>query len=336
MCENSAVPGPERKNPIGHDLLRCTYPERFVSAPELIQTGSLSERATLEILWQQDVSATVLARGADGSLSAGDLHLGIPAVSDLGGLGQGASARRVGLTELIGLRAEMPPDLELGGSARATFAVLDLADRSVTEGLLHPQLQHGGRTWLAYWGATIDEPIQEALDAIAAALPEVCADAFDGDRDALVHDLYACAVDQIARDRLRTAGIRLGNRLMRNRPSAPELFLDGLTSTEPELPPHAGLGALERRLTDWVDRGLERRSSAPWLLSLRLDERSDDEPREDDAAERSPPSCSSSGCRQPTIRRWPSPRRCSMTAAMRSSASSAPPTRGSPCTASSA
>ena len=60
---------------------------------------------------------------------------------------------------------------------------------------------------------------------------------------------------------------------LRSRPSAPELFLDGLTSTEPELPPHAGLGALERRLTDWVDRGLERRSSAPWLLSLRLDER---------------------------------------------------------------
>ncbi len=111
--------------------------------------------------------------------------------------------------------------------------MLELAARSVTEGLLHPQLQHGGRTWLAYWGATIDESVQEALDAIAAALPAVCADAFDGDRDALVHDLYACAVDQIARDRLRTAGVRLGNRLMRNRPSAPELFLDGLTSVEP-------------------------------------------------------------------------------------------------------
>ena len=114
--------------------------------------------------------------------------------------------------------------------------------------------------------------MQEALDTIAAALPAVCADAFDGDRDALVQDLYACAVDQIARDRLRAAGVRLGNRLTRSRPSAPELFLDGLTSSEPELPPHAGLGALERRLTDWVDRGLERRSSAPWLLSLRLDD----------------------------------------------------------------
>ena len=258
-----------------------------MSAPELIQTDPLSERATLEILWQQDVSATVLARGADGSLSAGDLHLGIPAVSDLGGLGQGASARRVGLTELIGLR----PRRRLTSSSAARRERRSPSSTSPTARSRRASStrssQHGGRTWLAYWGATIDEPIQQALDAIAAALPEVCADAFDGDRDALVHDLYACAVDQIARDRLRAAGIRLGNRLMRNRPSAPELFLDGLTSTEPELPPHAGLGALERRLTDWVDRGLERRSSAPWLLSLRLDERSDDEPREDDDAERS-------------------------------------------------
>ncbi len=253
-----------------------------MSAPEPIQPDPAPEQATLEILWQQDVSATVLTRGRDGSLSAGGLLVGIPAVSDLAELGHGASARRVGLAELIALGQEPPAGLDLGGSARATFAVLELAARSVTEGLLHPQLQHGGRTWLAYWGATIDGPVQEVLDAIARALPSVCADAFDGDRDALVHDLYACAVDQIARDRLRTAGVRLGNRLMRNRPSAPELFLDGLTSVEPELPPHAGLGALERRLTDWVDRGLERRSSAPWLLSLRLDER--------DTSEREPDS----------------------------------------------
>jgi hypothetical protein len=148
----------------------------------------------------------------------------------------------------------------------------------VTEGLLHPQLQQSGRTWLAYWGATIDESVQGALDAIAAALPSVCADAFDGDRDALAHDLYACAVDQIARDRLGAAGVRLGNRLARSRPSAPELLLAALTSAEPELPPHAGLPALERRLTDWVDRGLERRSAAPWLLSLRLDERAAGDP----------------------------------------------------------
>ncbi len=252
-----------------------------MSAPELLHPEPSLERASLEILWQQDVGATVLVRGHDGSLSAGGLDVGIPAVSELSELGQGVTARRVGLTELIALSSKPPADVELGGTARATFAVIELASRSVTEGLLHPQLQHGGRTWLAYWGATIDESVQQALDAIAAALPGVCADAFDGDRDALVHDLYACAVDQIARDRLGAAGVRLGNRSMRARPSAPEVFLDGLTSPDPELPLHAGLGALERRLTDWVDRGLERRSSAPWLLSLRLDERT--EPKDDDS-----------------------------------------------------
>ncbi len=246
-----------------------------MSEPETIELDLDPARTALEILWQQDVSATVVARSPDGSLSAGGLQLGIPAVSDLAALGHGATARRVGLADLIRLAAEPPPDLEPGGSARATFAILELAARSVTEGLLHPQLQHGGRRWLAYWGATIDESVQEALDAIAIALPAVCADAFDGDRDALVHDLYACAVDQIARDRLGKAGVRLGNRLMRSRPSAPELLLDGLTSAEPDLPPHAGLGALERRLSDWVDHGLERRSTAPWLLSLHLDEHTD-------------------------------------------------------------
>ena len=249
-----------------------------MSAPEPIGFGLAPERTTFEILWQQDVSATVLARSPDGSLSADGLQIGIPAVSDLAELGHGTAARRVGLVELIRLATEPPPDLEPGGSARATFAILELAARSVTEGLLHPQLQHGGRRWLAYWGATIDESVQEALDAIAIALPAVCADAFDGDRDALVHDLYACAVDQIARARLGKAGVRLGSRLARSRPSAPELFLDGLTSAEPDLPPHAGLGALERRLTDWVDHGLERRSTAPWLLSLHLDEHTDPEP----------------------------------------------------------
>ncbi len=231
-----------------------------------------SDRATLEILWQQDLSATVLAREPDGSLSAGGLHIGIPEVSDPARLGHGTTGRRVGLTGLIRLAGDPPPDLALGGSARATFAVIELARRSVTEGLLHPQLQQSGRTWLAYWGATIDESVQECLDAITASLPPVCADGFDGDGNALVHDLFACAVDQIARDSLGAAGIRLGNRLLRNRPSAPELFLDGLTSAEPELPSHAGLGALERRISEWVDRGLERRSAAPWLLSLRLDE----------------------------------------------------------------
>ena len=85
------------------------------------------EHATLEILWQQDVSATVFTRAPDGSLSAGGLLVGIPAVSDLADLGQGATGRRVGLSELLALAADPPAGLEPGGSARATFAVLELA-----------------------------------------------------------------------------------------------------------------------------------------------------------------------------------------------------------------
>ncbi len=244
----------------------------FVSVHAHLPPEPLQGSSTLEILWQQDVSATVCTRAPDGSISAGGLRIGIPAVSDLANLGEGATGRHVDLDELLALAAEPPAGLELGGSARATFAVLRLAERSVTEGLLHPQLQQGGRTWLAYWGATIDERVQEALGAIAAAFPPVCAEAFGGDRDALAQDLYACAVDQIARDRLQAACVQLGNRLLRSRPSGPELFLDGLTSADPELPPHAGLGALERRVGNWVDAGLEHRSAAPWLLSLHLDE----------------------------------------------------------------
>ena len=301
-----------------------------MSAAEPLTLDAVPERATLEVLWQQDVGATVLARGGDGSLSAGDLTVGIPAVSDLAELGHGASARRVGLEELIALAASPPADLELGGSARATFALIELAARSVTEGLLHPQLQHGGRTWLAYWGATIDESVQGTLDSIAAALPSVCADAFDGDPDALVHDLYACAVDQIARNRLAAAGVRLGHRLMRARPSAPEVLPrrphvaqtpsfhctqgsarssggspTGSTRGSSAARPHPGCSAFTST------RGKATRATA----RLR--------------------SSSSSGSRRRTTRRSRSPYRSSTTAAMRSSGSFAPPTRASRCNASS-
>jgi hypothetical protein len=250
-----------------------------VSEPETTGRRAAEALPTLEILWQQDVSATVFVRAADGSLSADDLPVGIPAVSDLGPLGHGSSARRLSLRELITLAGDPPNGLELGGSARVTFAILDLAARSVAEGLVHPQLERGGRNWLAFWGATLDESVQDALDAVVAALPSVCARAFDGDRSAHVHDLYACAVDQIARDRLRSVDVRLGARSGRSRPSAVELFLAGLSAAEPELPPHSGYGALERRVNEWVDHGLGRRSVAPWLVSLRLDERELDEER---------------------------------------------------------
>jgi hypothetical protein len=89
----------------------------------------------------------------------------------------------------------------------------------------------------------------------------------------VVHDLYPVLVDQIARDRLQTGRVRLGATLRNGRPTALELFLDGLSASEPELPRHAGYAALNRRLSRWLDDGLGRRSAAPWKLGLHLDER---------------------------------------------------------------
>jgi len=204
----------------------------------------------LELVWQQDATASLLTREPDGTVSA---------------------ARSLDVRELIRL-AETPP-ADAGGSAVAVFAVVELAHRSVTEGLVHPYLEHDGGSWHAFWGATLDESVQATLDEIAAALPEAAAAAFGGDRDATVRDLYPVLVDQIARDRLQAGRVRLGAALRNGRPTALELFLDGLSAPEPELPRHAGYAALNRRLSRWLDDGLGRRSSAPWKLGLHLDER---------------------------------------------------------------
>ena len=244
-----------------------------MSSPEPIIPNEAPATPALELLWQQDATAYALLRGDDGSLSAGHLHIGMPAVADLAHLGHGATARRLGLRELTGLALAPPAAMTLGDSARATFAVVELARRSVAEGLVHPQLQYDHGHWLAFWGATLDASVQSALGEIAAALPPVCADAFDGDAEAAVYDLYTCAVDQIARDTLHAAGVRLARPARRGAPTALTHFLDGLVAPEPALARHPGYPALERKLSEWVDAGLGRRSVAPWLLSIRLDER---------------------------------------------------------------
>jgi hypothetical protein len=204
----------------------------------------------LELVWQQDATASTFTRDPDGAVSA---------------------ARSLDVRELIRLAEIAPADA--GGSAAAVFAVVELAHRSVSEGLVHPYLEHAGGSWHAFWGATLDERVQATLDELAVALPEAAAAAFGGDRDATVRDLYPVLVDQIARDRLREGRVRLGAALRNGRPTALELFLDGLSAPEPELPHHAGYAALNRRLSRWLDDGLGRRSSAPWKLGLHLDER---------------------------------------------------------------
>jgi len=231
---------------------------------------------TLEIVWQQDPTAYVFARAGDGTLSAEGLHAGTPAAADLS-VARRVDARRVGVRELVSLAAAQPKGLEPGGSARAVFAIVELAHRSVSEGLVHPYLDHGDGGWHAFWGATLDATVQATLAEIAAALPAVAADAFAGDREATVQDLYPVVVDQIARDRLRAGRVSFVGRLP-VRPSALDLYLEGLVAAESLLPPHSGYAALRRQLARWVYDGLgvlARGSEARWKLSLHLDERTE-------------------------------------------------------------
>src|SRR4051794_15284416 len=232
---------------------------------------------TLEIVWQQDPIAYVFVRAGDGSLSADGLSVGVPASADLNLPGR-IDARLVGMGELVAFAADPPAGLEPGGSARGVFAIVELARRSVAEGLVHPYLDHGHDGWHAFWGATLDATVQASLAEIAAALPPIAADAFDGDRVATVHDLYPVVVDELARDRLRADRVRFVGPLPR-RPSALELFVEGLVAAESSLPPHTGYAVLRRKLSGWVFNGLgalARGSEASWKLSLHLDERTDE------------------------------------------------------------
>ena len=240
-----------------------------MSAPSPVSVAQAA--ATLELLWQQDASAFALVRDADGELSAGELELGLPAVADLALAERGVAARLLELDELLDLVDAPPENVELGGSALIVLEVLCAARRSVASGLVHPHLEAADGRWHALWGATLDEHVRDELTALAHAAPAAAADAFDGDTDAFVHDLYGCAVDELARRALRgTVLVPAG--AGRRAPGAVEHFLAGLAAASPTLPAHNGYPALERRLSTWVDEGLSRRSRAPWNLGLRLDE----------------------------------------------------------------
>ena len=218
----------------------------------------------LELLWQDDASALAVLRDADGRLTSAGLGLGTPVVAGAGIL-DGAEARRLSLGELLSLPAD---DWALGGTAQVVLAVLDRARRSLAEGLVHPHLESGDGRWHALWGATLDEAVRDELDAISDAAPGVSSEAFDGDADGFVQDLYGCAVDELARRALRDVRVRAPG----SKDGAPERFIAALHSTDPSMASNAGYSPLERRLSAWVDAGLDRRSRAPWNVGLRLDE----------------------------------------------------------------
>jgi hypothetical protein len=169
--------------------------------------------------------------------------------------GRDGDPYRLSIPELLALE---PPD-GAGDSARAVFALIDLARRSVADGLVHPQLTRGGSTWYAFWGATLDIQTQGELDAIVAAAPPAAGD---------LEELYPQLVDQIARDKLRARGVKL------SRPAAPalEAFLRALTAADPDLPSGPMYASLERRLSRWVDVGLSEIRETRWHVGVHLDE----------------------------------------------------------------
>jgi SNF2 Helicase protein/SNF2-related domain len=200
---------------------------------------------SLDLIW---LNGSVFAIG-DG------LSAGVPAEIHVGG--RYAEARRLTIPELLELDAD---GRELADTARALLAVVALARRSVADGLVHPQLARGGSTWYAFWGATIDEPTQDELDALVAAAPEAA-----GNLD----ELYPQLVDQLARDRLVGAGVQLDGA----QSPALNAFLRALTAPDPELPAGPLYTSLEQRLARWVDTGLGYVRDVRWQLGLHLDER---------------------------------------------------------------
>jgi hypothetical protein len=222
---------------------------------------------SLEVIWRAG-SAYAFVRDGE-TFTDGGMQAGEPGIVNV--LDYEIDARRLTVPELIELATEPPEDVELGDSARVLFALVELAQRSVSEGMVHPQLTRGGGAWYAFWGSTLADHVQARLDEIALALPLVAAEGFHGDRDATVGDLYPQLVDQIARDRIVAAGVRLGDPTRRR--TAIESFLQGLSSEDPELPANSSFATLERRLSRWVDDGLAEVKDTTWRVALHLDER---------------------------------------------------------------
>jgi hypothetical protein len=213
--------------------------------------------STLELIWQHG-SPYAFARSDEGVLTDDGVSVG--SRTEIHVAGSHAVARRLTIPELT----DLEPHETLGTTARAVLALRDLARRTVADGLVHPQLTKGGTSWYAFWGATLDEGLQDELDAIVAAAPPAA-----GELD----ELYPQLVDEIARDRLLAADVRLVGASQLGRSPALEAVLRALAAPEPDLPTGPTYGTLERRLSRWVDQGLEEVRETRWQLGLHLDER---------------------------------------------------------------
>ncbi len=236
----------------------------------------IPESPTFELVWKHDGTAYAFVRSIDGTCGEGGLQVGEAVELELEAAGAPFRARRTGLAELIELADRPPADLSCGNSARCVFALSTLARRTVSEGLVHPQLSRGGSRWFAFWGATLDESLQTELNGIAHALPEACAEFFLGDKIAAANGLYPHLVDRVARDRLLHAGVQLGSASRLGRSPALGSFLRGLTAPDPELSGASSYATLAARISRWVDEGLGHIKEAHWRIGLHLDERSAD------------------------------------------------------------
>src|SRR4051794_25970762 len=108
----------------------CGYSGMFVSAlPDILSS-------TLELVWRDDATALVL---------------------------EGERERHVDVGGLITLAAAPPAGVVLGDTARVAFAVVALAERSVDERLVYPQLTQSGGSWFAFWGPVLDDTVRETL-----------------------------------------------------------------------------------------------------------------------------------------------------------------------------
>ena len=235
--------------------------------PEPVDTTPRRSAPTLELLWQDDTSALALVRDADGRLTADGLALGAPAGADLSHVGpertRGAcSSPSSSMSSRTVICSAAAPGDVCRPRARPPFARRRARPPTPPVGRRPLARTLGGNARRGRAGRARRDLGRHAGDLHGAV---------DGDADAFVYDLYGCALDELARRALSSVGLRAPGW----RDAAPERFLATLHADDPTLPANAGYTALERRLSAWVDGGLDRRSRAPWNVGLRLDELDD-------------------------------------------------------------